>query len=104
MTGCNHHSFLSATLVFFQAEKGMADLPVNSSSLVMARIRGDLSAADAWDLLANSSPIFAGQRLDRETADLDRHLQDIFDLDDFNEKCFPELPEAWCPSSTGQQR
>ena len=81
----------------------MSDLLRDCSSLAMAKIRGDLGAADAWDLVAISSRNFAGHRVDRDTADIDCHLQDIFNLDEFNGKCFPELAEAWCSRSGGKQ-
>ena len=81
----------------------MSELLVDSSNAKMAQIRGDLSAADAWDFMAQTSHNFAEHRVYRELASVDSHLQEIYNLDEYNDKCFPELPEAWVPSSSSRR-
>ena len=78
-----------------QAEIGFAELTMDTASSRMDQVQDDLSAADAWELLANNSHDFAEHRLDNEFADLDKLLPEIFNLDDFNDKFFPEVAEAW---------
>lgn len=83
-----------------QAEKIMADLPKDSSSSQMAAIREHLRVADSWECVARNTICFANHRTmdaDAKYAELDRMLPDFFQMDEFNDKCLPELEEAWIP-------